>query len=100
MHACYLKGKDMSRKDQVHEHSRIIVSLAQVIREGIAKHGGYEINTEGDAFHIAFKNVVESVAFCMEVQYRCCIRTLITLNPQTLSPTRQSRHAVLLRATS
>jgi hypothetical protein len=42
----------------------------QVLREGIAKHGGYEINTEGDAFHIAFKGVVEAVAFAMDVQYR------------------------------
>ncbi len=40
------------------------------MREGIAKHGGYEINTEGDAFHIAFKGVVDAVAFCMEAQYR------------------------------
>lgn len=46
------------------------VGLCQVIREAIAKHGGYEINTEGDSFHIAFKGVVEAVAFCMDVQYR------------------------------
>ncbi len=24
----------------------------QMMREGIAKHGGYEINTEGDAFQV------------------------------------------------
>ena len=27
------------------------------MREGIAKHGGYEINTEGDAFQVAFTSV-------------------------------------------
>jgi class 3 adenylate cyclase len=31
--------------------------LLQVMREGIAKHGGYEINTEGDAFQVAFTSV-------------------------------------------
>ena len=41
-----------------------------MIREGIAKHGGYEINTEGDAFHIAFTTVPQAVLFCMEAQYR------------------------------
>ena len=40
------------------------------MREGIAKHGGYEINTEGDAFHIAFAGVPQAVLFCMESQYR------------------------------
>lgn len=30
---------------------------AKVMREGIAKHGGYEINTEGDAFQVAFTSV-------------------------------------------
>ncbi len=29
------------------------------MREGIAKHGGYEINTEGDAFQVSFLT-----AFC------------------------------------
>ncbi len=42
----------------------------QVMREGIRVHGGYEINTEGDSFHIAFMDVVEAINFCMEVQYR------------------------------
>jgi hypothetical protein len=43
---------------------------AQVMREGIAAHGGYEINTEGDAFHIAFTTVAQAVAFAMEAQAR------------------------------
>ncbi|KAK9829405.1 hypothetical protein WJX72_005653 [[Myrmecia] bisecta] len=41
-----------------------------VMREGIAKHSGYEINTEGDAFHIAFTNCSDAVLFAMETQYR------------------------------
>ncbi|CAL8470951.1 g10493 [Coccomyxa elongata] len=41
-----------------------------LLREAIARHGGYEINTEGDSFHIAFKSVVEAVGFCMDAQYQ------------------------------
>jgi class 3 adenylate cyclase len=46
-------------------------NLLQVMREAIRIHNGYEINTEGDSFHIAFLDVVEAINFCMEVQYRC-----------------------------
>ncbi|GMH40090.1 hypothetical protein BSKO_07994 [Bryopsis sp. KO-2023] len=42
----------------------------RIMREGIALHGGYEINTEGDAFLVAFTSVVDAVLFCMETQYR------------------------------
>lgn len=41
------------------------------MRTGIAAHGGYEINTEGDAFLVAFTSVVDAVLFCMETQYGC-----------------------------
>ena len=41
-----------------------------LLRDLIAAHGGYEINTEGDAFHVAFKDVATAVHFCMEVQYQ------------------------------
>jgi class 3 adenylate cyclase len=41
-----------------------------LLRELIARHGGYEINTEGDAFHVAFKGCAAAVHFCMEVQYQ------------------------------
>ncbi len=43
----------------------------QVMREGIRMHNGYEINTEGDSFHIAFLDIAEAINFCMEIQYRC-----------------------------
>ncbi|KAL4419982.1 hypothetical protein ABPG75_007080 [Micractinium tetrahymenae] len=41
-----------------------------LIRELIGRYHGYEINTEGDAFHVAFKDVQHAVLFCMEVQYQ------------------------------
>ncbi|KAH7623655.1 putative Adenylate cyclase [Nannochloris sp. 'desiccata'] len=41
-----------------------------LLRDLIAVYGGYEINTEGDAFHVAFKDVSTAVHFCMEVQYQ------------------------------
>jgi class 3 adenylate cyclase len=61
-----------------------------VIREGITKHSGYEINTEGDAFHIAFKTVVEAVNFCMEAQHRL-LETPWTRDVLRLPPCREVR---------
>ena len=40
------------------------------MREGIAKSHGYEINTEGDSFQVAFTSVADAVLFAMETQYR------------------------------
>jgi class 3 adenylate cyclase len=41
-----------------------------IIREAIAKHGGYEICTEGDSFQIAFGSCHAALAMAMDVQYR------------------------------
>ena len=35
----------------------MLTQAVQVLREGIVAHEGYEINTEGDSFHIAFAHV-------------------------------------------
>ena len=42
----------------------------QLLHEGIAKFNGYEINTEGDSFHIAFTSVAAAVQVAMETQTR------------------------------
>lgn len=41
-----------------------------MLHEGIAKFNGYEINTEGDSFHIAFTSVAAAVQVAMETQTR------------------------------
>lgn len=38
------------------------------IRQVLAKHEGYEVATEGDAFQLAFHDATDAVAFCLEVQ--------------------------------
>lgn len=40
-----------------------------LLRDLIAAYGAYEINTEGDAFHVAFSDVSTAIQFCMEIQY-------------------------------
>lgn len=40
-----------------------------LLRDLIAAYGAYEINTEGDAFHVAFRDVSTAIQFCMEIQY-------------------------------
>eukprot|EP00878_Enallax_costatus_P030966 GHUV01033787.1.p1 GENE.GHUV01033787.1~~GHUV01033787.1.p1 ORF type:complete len:540 (+),score=161.45 GHUV01033787.1:449-2068(+) len=42
----------------------------QIMREGIAKHRGYEIITEGDSFQVAFATCQAAIQFCLDVQYR------------------------------
>ena len=41
-----------------------------VMREAIARTGGYEIITEGDSFSVAFTSAPAAAAFCLEAQYR------------------------------
>ena len=40
----------------------------QIMRKYIAKHYGYEVTTEGDAFHIAFHDGIDAVCFALEAQ--------------------------------
>lgn len=40
-----------------------------LMRDLITAYGAYEINTEGDAFHVAFQDAATAVQFCMEMQY-------------------------------
>lgn len=42
----------------------------EIFRECIAKFGGYEVKTEGDAFMIAFSQPVKAAQFCMSVQHQ------------------------------
>mmetsp|Transcript_22166 Transcript_22166/g.39860 ORF Transcript_22166/g.39860 Transcript_22166/m.39860 type:complete len:1016 (+) Transcript_22166:20-3067(+) len=38
------------------------------IRQVLAKHSGYEVTTEGDAFQVAFHDTADAVAFCLDTQ--------------------------------
>ena len=40
----------------------------RVMRDAIARHRGYEVKTEGDAFMVAFASPADSAAFCLGVQ--------------------------------
>jgi len=39
-----------------------------VMRRAIERHRGYEVNTAGDSFLVAFSEASEAIAFCIEVQ--------------------------------
>eukprot|EP00951_Prasinocladus_malaysianus_P004019 scaffold28455_cov35-Prasinocladus_malaysianus.AAC.1 len=45
-----------------------------LMRRELALHNGYEINTQGDAFEIAFHNIESAVRFCMKVQMELLTR--------------------------
>lgn len=38
------------------------------IRLNVAKHDGYEVTTEGDAFQVVFHDAFDAVGFCLDVQ--------------------------------
>jgi class 3 adenylate cyclase len=38
------------------------------IRLNLAKHDGYEVTTEGDAFQVVFHDAFDAVGFCLDVQ--------------------------------
>ena len=40
----------------------------QIMRETLARHQGYEMRTEGDAFKAAFSDPAAAISWCMEVQ--------------------------------
>jgi len=39
-----------------------------IIRKCYSTHNGYEISTEGDAFHLAFQHPVDAFSFCLQAQ--------------------------------
>lgn len=39
-----------------------------IMRQNMAKHDGYEVTTEGDAFQVAFHDAFDAVGFCLDVQ--------------------------------
>lgn len=45
--------------------SEAIALHDQVIRANLARYGGYEVTTEGDAFVMAFHDAADAMAWCM-----------------------------------
>lgn len=43
-----------------------------VMRQNVAKCGGYEVTTEGDAFQVVFHDAIDAVEFCLLVQAELC----------------------------
>src|SRR5437868_2289979 len=41
-----------------------------VLRESVAAHGGVEVDTQGDAFFVAFAQATDAVAAALDVQAR------------------------------
>lgn len=51
------------------EAMRVALELHdRLMREAIARRGGYEVKTEGDSFMVAFASSVDAVRWCLEVQ--------------------------------
>ena len=42
----------------------------RIMREGIIRHNGYEVKTEGDAFMVCFSSTKDGLAWCLDMQNR------------------------------
>ena len=52
---------DMKKATDIHD---------MIMRQCYTNHSGYEINTEGDAFNLAFQHPVDALAFALQAQLR------------------------------
>lgn len=48
----------------------------RTLREVLAKHGGYEVTTDSDAFQLAFHDTFDAIMFCLECQVPSACRRL------------------------
>lgn len=49
-------------------YSDILAEHQRIIRKGLAGHAGFEVNTDGDAFFIAFASAAEGIAAAVTIQ--------------------------------
>eukprot|EP00163_Fabomonas_tropica_P030287 TRINITY_DN677_c0_g1_i17.p1 TRINITY_DN677_c0_g1~~TRINITY_DN677_c0_g1_i17.p1 ORF type:complete len:1054 (-),score=192.45 TRINITY_DN677_c0_g1_i17:1867-5028(-) len=55
-------GKVMKEVQKIHD---------TIIRQATIKYFGYEVNTEGDSFQVAFHTPQDAVMWCFEIQEKC-----------------------------
>ena len=51
---------------EAYEHS--LAAHRHIVRESVARHGGVEVDTQGDAFFIVFERAADAVAAAVEIQ--------------------------------
>src|SRR3954447_26172694 len=49
-------------------YAEVLAEHDRVLREAFAGHGGHEIDTQGDAFYVAFARAGDAVAAAVEAQ--------------------------------
>ncbi len=56
----------------LHEHgeryAELLAEHRRLLREAFARHGGVEVDTQGDAFFVAFPNAAGAVAAACEIR--------------------------------
>ena len=50
------------------EYTDVLGTHARLVRDAAARHGGYEVDTQGDSFFIAFSDADEAIAAAVEAQ--------------------------------
>jgi len=65
-----IEGSTQAQLKSPQGYQQAVLQHDSIMREALYGHRGLELDTEGDAFRLAFPSVVEAVSFCNQVQER------------------------------
>ena len=63
-----IEGSTQLVKQLRERYAEVLVEHQQILRESFAKHGGHVVDTQGDAFFVAFASAREAVLSAVEAQ--------------------------------
>jgi predicted ATPase/class 3 adenylate cyclase len=63
-----IEGSTRLLREHGDAYADLLAEHRRVIREACTRHGGVEVDTQGDAFFVAFPRAVDAVAAAMEAQ--------------------------------
>jgi predicted ATPase/class 3 adenylate cyclase len=58
----------VGRLGEAYEHS--LAAHRRIVRDSVARHGGVEVDTQGDAFFMVFERAIDAVSAAVEIQRR------------------------------
>ena len=63
-----IEGSTRLLQEHGHDYVQLVADHRQALRSAFAGHSGVEVDTQGDAFFVAFPGVADAVAAAMEAQ--------------------------------
>ena len=63
-----IEGSTRLLKELGEQYSDVLAEQQRILREAFAAHGGYEVDTQGDSFFVAFRRGKDAVAAAVDAQ--------------------------------